>query len=114
MREVGPGLVEAIGLAGVYPRGRAGNPDDDGEWFVCDRMDTAPAQRALEFQNHSWPQMIDEVRSGIGPLRRLLRLSRPSVRRALARRSPYRGQAGTHASPWRTVQARWPGAAPDG
>ncbi|MBX7454000.1 NAD(P)-dependent oxidoreductase [Mycolicibacterium sp. 3033] len=111
--DVGAGLVGALGLAGVYPRGRPGDPNDDDEWFVCDWMDTAPAQRALGFQNHTWPAMIDEARSRIGAWRHLLRLTRPVVRRALRRRSPYRGQPGTYASPWRTVRARWPGAAPD-
>lgn len=108
--QVGPAMVNALGLADCYPKGRKGDPDDESAWFVCDWMDTARAQQMLSFQNHSWPQMLDEIRRKIGPLRHLLRVFAPVVRVVLARRGPYRGLPGVYADPWGQVRRRWPGA----
>lgn len=111
--DVGPALVAAVGLEGVYPRGRVGDPDDDDEWFVCDWMDTTPAQRALQYQNHSWPEMLDEIRGRTKWLRYPLRASAPFLRPVIARRSPYYSAPGRFAKPWRTLSARWPECIPD-
>jgi hypothetical protein len=111
--EVGPALVAAIGLSGAYPPGRIGDPDNDDEWFVCDWMDTEPAQRALQFQNHSWPQMSQEIRDSVGVLRYSLRLTAPLVRLFLTRRTPYRGAPGKYAEPWATGARKWPESVPD-
>ena len=40
-------LAAALGLPGVLPEGRPGDPDDDDGWFLTDWMDTARAQEAL-------------------------------------------------------------------
>ena len=111
--DVGPALVAAVGLSGVYPRGRVGDPDDNDEWFVCDWMDTAPAQEALQYQNHSWPQMLDEIHARTKWLRYPLRASVPFLRPLIARRSPYYRAPGRFATPWRIARARWPECAPD-
>jgi nucleoside-diphosphate-sugar epimerase len=108
--DLGPAMVAALGLDDCYPAGRPGDPADDSAWFVCDWMDTQRAQQTLSFQNHSWPQMLAEMRSKIGPFRHVLKLASPLVRMALARRSPYRGVPGTYADPWGQVGRRWPGA----
>lgn len=109
--QLGPAMVQALGLSDCYPDGRQGNPNDDSAWFVCDWMDTARAQEVLSFQNHSWPAMLAEIRRKAGPMRPLLRAVSPLVRVLLARRAPYRGRPGTHADPWGQVRRRWPGAA---
>ncbi|UXA20090.1 NAD(P)-dependent oxidoreductase [Mycobacterium sp. SMC-4] len=111
--EMGPALVAAMGLAGVYPEGRPGNPDDDFGWFVCDWMDTRRAQEVLGFQNHSWPQVLEEIRGSVGGWRYLLAAVAPIARKVLARRTPYRDSAPGYADPWSLFRARWPGATPD-
>jgi nucleoside-diphosphate-sugar epimerase len=111
--EVGPAIAAAMGLADCYPRGRTGDPNDDKAWFVCDWMDTARAQDALNFQHHSWPAMLDEIRDRVGWGRYLLAAVSPVARIALKQRMPYRGIPGEYADPWRLVMQRWPGAAPE-
>ena len=54
-KDVGPALAAALGLPGVLPEGRPGDPDNDDGWFLTDWMDTERAQQALGFQHHSWP-----------------------------------------------------------
>ena len=110
--DMGPAMVAAMGLRDCYPPGRPGDPDDDTAWFVCDWMDTARAQEALAFQNHSWPDMLHEIGARIGWWRYLLAAISPLVRVALRRRTPYRGLPGVYADPWNLVTRRWPGAAP--
>ena len=103
-RDVGSGLVGATGLAGAYPVGRPGDPERPDAWFVCDWMDTARAQASLEFQNHSWPDMLAQVRAKAGvwrfPLHVLAPVLVPVIRTVLHRRSPYRGRPGIFADPW--------------
>ena len=111
--DMGPAMVAAMGLRDCYPSGRTGDPENDAAWFVCDWMDTARAQEVLAFQNHSWPDMLDEISSGIGRWRYLLAAVSPLVRVALRRRMPYRGMPGIYADPWTLVRRRWPGAAPE-
>lgn len=108
--DMGPGIAAAMGLVDCYPRNRPGDPDNDSGWFVCDWMDTSRAQEVLGFQNHSWPSMLGEVRTRVGPLRYLLALLRPVIRAALKRRMPYRGMPGKYADPWALAFQRWPGA----
>ncbi|HKV19233.1 MAG TPA: NAD(P)-dependent oxidoreductase [Mycobacterium sp.] len=111
---LGPALTEAIGLSDCYPPGRPGDPDDDDTWFVCDWMDTARAQEALGFQNHSLPDMLVEVRARVGRWRVLFAAASPIARAMLKRRQPYRGHPGTYADPWGLVFQRWPEAAAEG
>ncbi|OBK71052.1 NAD(P)-dependent oxidoreductase [Mycobacterium sp. 1274761.0] len=111
--DMGPAIVAAMGLRDCYPAGRPGNPDDDAAWFVCDWMDTARAQEALAFQNHSWPDMLHEIGMRVGWWRYLFAAIAPAVRLMLRRRMPYRGLPGVYADPWNLVTRRWPGAAPE-
>ncbi len=111
--DMGPAMVAAIGLRDCYPPGRPGDPDDDTAWFVCDWMDTARAQEALAFQNHSWHDMLHEIAGRVGRWRYPLAAITPLVRVVLRRRTPYRGLPGVYADPWNLVRRRWPGAAPE-
>ena len=76
-KDVGPALAAALGLPGVLPEGRPGDPNDDDSWFLTDWMDTARAQEALAFQQHSWPAMLAEMSARMGWKRHPLRLVAP-------------------------------------
>ncbi len=105
-KDVGDALTAALGLPGVLPHGRPGNPNDDDGWFLTDWMDTARAQEALAFQHHSWPDMLAEISARMGWKRYALRLVAPLARAFLARRSAYRNASGIYADPWAAVSAR--------
>jgi nucleoside-diphosphate-sugar epimerase len=104
--EVGPALAAARGLPGVLPAGRPGNPDSDEDWFVTDWMDTARAQQALKFQQHSWPDMLAEMQERAGWKRHVMRLAVPVAREFLKRRAVYRDAPGQYADPWGVIRAR--------
>jgi nucleoside-diphosphate-sugar epimerase len=105
-KDVGAALTAALGLPGVLPKGRPGDPNDDDGWFLTDWMDTARAQEALEFQHHSWPDMLAQMSARMGWKRHLLRLVAPIARIFLARRAAYRDAPGTHADLWSVIAAR--------
>ncbi|RDH78465.1 NAD(P)-dependent oxidoreductase [Mycolicibacterium moriokaense] len=105
-QDVGAALAAALGLPGVLPEGRPGDPDDDDGWFLTDWMDTARAQEALGFQHHSWPDMLAEMSARMGWKRYLLRLVAPAARIFLARRAAYRDAPGTYADLWGAIAAR--------
>ncbi|MGH3677270.1 MAG: NAD-dependent epimerase/dehydratase family protein [Mycobacterium sp.] len=104
--DVGPALAAALGLPGVLPTGRPGDPDNDDGWFLTDWMDTARAQQALAFQHHSWPDMLAEIRERMGWKRYVLRPVAPLARMFLARRSAYRKAPGTYADLWGAIRSR--------
>lgn len=105
-RDVGSALAAALGLPGVLPEGRPGDPNDDDGWFLTDWMDTARAQQALKFQHHSWPAMLAEMSARMGWKRLPLRLVAPLARVFLARRAAYRNTPGTYADLWGAVASR--------
>jgi nucleoside-diphosphate-sugar epimerase len=105
-KDVGAALAAALGLPGVLPEGRPGDPNDDDGWFLTDWMDTARAQEALGFQHHSWPDMLSEMSARMGWKRHLLRLVAPVARVFLARRAAYRSAPGRYADLWGAVAAR--------
>ena len=74
--DIGPAMAAAMGLVGGLPTGLRGDPNDDGAWFNTDWMDTAPAQRVLHHQHHSWPEMLIETANKAGARRHLLRFGR--------------------------------------
>jgi nucleoside-diphosphate-sugar epimerase len=111
--EVGPALAAARGMAGVLPVGRAGNPDSDDGWFVTDWMDTARAQQALNFQHHSWPDMVAEMHANAGWKRYPLRVVAPFAHQFLKRQAAYRNTPGQYADPWRAIRSRFGEPAPD-
>jgi nucleoside-diphosphate-sugar epimerase len=105
-KDVGAALAAALGLPGVLPEGRPGDPDDDNGWFLTDWMDTARAQEALAFQHHSWPSMLAEMSEKMGWKRYPLRLVAPLARVFLARRAAYRGAPGMYADLWGAIAKR--------
>jgi nucleoside-diphosphate-sugar epimerase len=105
-RDLAPALTAALGLPGVVPEGRPGDPDDDDNWFLTDWMDTARAQEVLGFQRHSWPTVLRDMRAQIGWKRHLLRLVAPIARVVLARRAAYRGEPGRYADPWTAIASK--------
>src|SRR6476620_6095278 len=105
-KDVGAALAAALGLPGVLPEGRPGDPDDDDSWFLTDWMDTARAQEALGFQHHSWPSMLAEMSEKMGWKRYPLRLVAPLARVFLARRAAYRDAPGIYADVWGAIAKR--------
>jgi D-erythronate 2-dehydrogenase len=102
--DVGKALAAARGLTDVLPTGRPGDPDSDADWFVTDWMDTARSQQLLSFQQHSWPDMLAEMRAAAGWQRYVMRLVAPLVRVVLKRRAAYRNAPGRYADPWRAIR----------
>ncbi|MBF4162241.1 NAD-dependent epimerase/dehydratase family protein [Nocardioides acrostichi] len=106
--DISHALAGAMGLEDGIPPGRPGNPDDDTAWFATDWMDTDRAQEVLDFQRITWPALLEEVRTASGWMFYGYRVAAPVVRIGLARLSPYRGQPGEYADPWRVIAERWP------
>ena len=104
--EVTSGLVAALGIPGAIPQGRPGDPNSDDDWFVTDWMDTTRAQEALQFQNHSWPDLKAELAQKYRLLHYPGRLIAPLVRLFMARRSPYRNAPGQYADPWGAIRSK--------
>jgi hypothetical protein len=105
--DIAPALAAAMGLAGVLPRGLAGDPNDDSTWFATDWMDTARSQEVLDYQRHSWPDLLAEIAGRADRLRPLLRLAAPLARQILRRRSGYYGSGRVYADPWGAIEAKW-------
>ncbi|MFM9032918.1 MAG: NAD-dependent epimerase/dehydratase family protein [Mycobacterium sp.] len=104
---VGTATAAALGLAGVLPPGRPGDPGDDDAWFATDWMDTSAADAVLGHQHHSWPQLLAETGRNAGWRRYPLRLIAPLARQYLKRASPYYRRPGRYAEPWEAVRRRW-------
>lgn len=111
--EVGKALAAARGLTDVLPEGRPGDPDSDENWFITDWMDTTRAQQALSFQQHSWPDMLDEMRAGAGWRYYPMRLLAPLAWLLLKHRAAYRNAPGRYADPWGAIGARMGDPRPD-
>jgi hypothetical protein len=110
--ELTPAFTEALGLRGVLPVGRPGDPDNDSSWFHTDWMDCTRAQSLLSYQNHSWPDMMAELADRVGWKRIPLRLATPLARHYLRRSAPARLHSNGYADPWLAIQQMWgePGA----
>ncbi|OBF27563.1 oxidoreductase [Mycobacterium sp. ACS1612] len=111
--DVGSALSEARGIKGGLPKGRPGNPDNDDDWFVTEWMDTTRAQEALEFQHHSWPDMLAEMRANAGWTRYVLPFFAPLIRAVLQRRGAYWKQPGQYADPWGAIRRKLGEPGPD-
>ncbi|OBB82059.1 oxidoreductase [Mycobacterium colombiense] len=111
--DVGKALAAARGLVDVLPVGRPGDPDSDDDWFVTDWMDTVRAQQALQFQRHSWPDMVAEMRAAAGWRRYPMRLISPLARRFLKSRAAYRDTPGRYADPWGAIRTKLGEPRPD-
>jgi nucleoside-diphosphate-sugar epimerase len=104
--DVGPALAAALGVPGAVPPGRPGDPNSDENWFVTDWMDTTRAQEALQFQHHSWPDMLAELRAAAGWKRYPGRLIAPIARVIMKRRGAYWKAPGQYADPWGAIRAK--------
>jgi nucleoside-diphosphate-sugar epimerase len=104
--ELTAGLVAALGLPGAVAPGRPGDPNSDEDWFVTDWMDTTRAQEALQFQDHSFPDLTAELARRYRLLRYPGRVIAPLVRLFMTWRSPYRNAPGTYADPWGRIRAK--------
>jgi hypothetical protein len=104
--EVGKALAAARGLTNVLPGGRPGDPDSDADWFVTDWMDTTRSQRVLSFQQHSWPEMLAEMRAAAGWRCYAMRLAAPLAWVILNRRAAYRNAPGRYANPWGAIPTK--------
>jgi nucleoside-diphosphate-sugar epimerase len=112
--DVGPALAAAHGLKGGLPTGRPGNPDNDDDWFVTDWMDATRAQETLQFQHHSWDDMLAEMRANAGWTRHVLPFFAPLVRMILKRRGAYWKAPGQYADLWGAIRAKLGEPAPEG
>jgi nucleoside-diphosphate-sugar epimerase len=104
--DVGKAIAATRGMVNVLPRGRPGDPDSDEDWFVIDWMDTTHSHHGLQFQRHSWPDMLADMRAAAGWRRYPMRLISPIVRQLLKRRAAYRNSPGAYAAPWSAIRAR--------
>jgi len=111
--EVGPTLAAARGMTDVLPHGLTGNPDNDDDWFVTDWMDTSRAQQALGFQQHSWPDMVEEMHERAGRTSYLMRLLAPLVRTYVHRQGANYKSHAQYADPWSAVHAALGDPRPD-
>ena len=102
---------QLTGLRDVRRPPAAGDPGDEDGWFCVAWMDTTEAQRLLDFQRHSWPEMLREAREAVGWKRPFLRAGAPVARLWFSLTPPRRGRTGPHARVWVDVVDRWgPGA----
>jgi nucleoside-diphosphate-sugar epimerase len=105
-KDVGLALAAARGLSNVLPPGLPGDPDSDENWFITDWLDTDRAQEALSFQQHSWPEMLVEMRAAAGWKRHFMFLIAPVARQFLKRQAAYRDAPGRYADPWGAIRSR--------
>jgi nucleoside-diphosphate-sugar epimerase len=112
--DVAPSFAAALGLVDGLPAGLKGDPEDDDSWFNTDWMDTARAQKALDYQHHSWADMLIEASDKMGWKRGLLRAVSPIARVITTRRAAYYGSTQTYADPWTAIAEKWADPRPDG
>jgi hypothetical protein len=99
-------MASALGIPGAIPRGRPGDPNSDKDWFVTDWMDPTRAQEVLNFQHHSWSDMMAELSAKFWFMRYWGRLLAPIVREVMKRRSAYWKAPGQYADPWGAIRAK--------
>ena len=111
--QVGPTLATARGMTDVLPSGRVGDPHSEDEWYVTEWMDTARAQEALDFQHHSWQDMVVDMRDNAGWTRRLMRVIAPIARTYTKRKGAYLSADIEHACPWAAIRQELGEPGPD-
>jgi hypothetical protein len=60
----------------------------------------------LSFQQHSWPEMLVEMRAAAGWKRHFMFLIAPVARQFLKRQAAYRDAPGRYADPWGAIRSR--------
>ena len=63
--------------------------DNNDDWYYVNWIDTEESQRLLEYQEHSFDDFLEDLKSSIGWKRIFIRLSSRFVRRNLEKKSPY-------------------------
>lgn len=76
-------------------------------------MDASRSQQVLQFQGHSWPDMLAEMRAAAGWRRYPMRLVSPLARKFLKRLAAYRDSPGRYADPWGAIRAKLVEPRPD-
>jgi nucleoside-diphosphate-sugar epimerase len=112
--DITPAMAAAVGLVGGMPTGLKGNPDSADAWFSTDWMDTTRAQEVLDYQHHSWPDMLIEAADKAGLKRHLLRIAAPLTHEIFKRRAAYYGRTEPYADPWGAIAAKWADPRPEG
>jgi nucleoside-diphosphate-sugar epimerase len=112
--DIAPAMAAAVGLVGGMPTGLRGNPDSADAWFSTDWMDTTRAQEVLDYQHHSWPDMLIEAADKAGFKRHLLRIAAPLTHEIFKRRAAYYGRTEPYADPWGAITAKWADPRPEG
>ncbi|MDV3124236.1 NAD(P)-dependent oxidoreductase [Mycobacterium sp. 21AC1] len=110
---IGSAAAAAMGIKGGLPIGRPGNPVDDTAWFATDWMDTTRSQELLDFQRHSWPQVLADTRANAGWKRYPFGLAAPLIRRFLRSKSAYKDYPGHYADVWPAITRKWGDPSPD-
>jgi len=108
-----PAFTAAIGLERLLPTGLRGDPADDSAWFPTDWMDCTRAQSLLGYQQHSWPDLLTELREKAGWKRPLLRMAAPLARLYLGHNGGSQQLRGCYAQPWEMILSKWGEYAPD-
>ena len=85
--EVGLASAAAMGLGALMFTSRPGNPDNDGDWYPLDWMDTAVRSRCCPF--NGTPARIRMPRFAPESASRPLRAVAPVMGTLMRRRSPY-------------------------
>ncbi|WP_205877179.1 NAD-dependent epimerase/dehydratase family protein [Mycobacterium camsae] len=112
--DIASAMTAAQGMAGVMPRGRPGDPNSDDGWYPsADWMDVSEAQRVLNFQRHSWPDMLSEMRVQTGWQRYPRRVVVPLARQFIKRQAAYRNSPGQYADVWAALGRRFGNTAVD-
>lgn len=112
--DIAAAMAAAQGMPGLMPQGRPGDPNDDAGWFPnADWMDVVAVQKALQFQHHSWPDMLAEMRAQTGWKRYPRRLVVPLARQFIKRQAAYRKSPGEYADAWTALGARFGSTALD-
>jgi nucleoside-diphosphate-sugar epimerase len=111
--DVAPAFAAAMGLVDALPTGLKGDPAVDDSWFNTDWMDTTRAQEALDYQHHSWADMLIEASNKMGWMRGLLRVVSPLARAITTRKAAYYGSDKAYADPWAAIAAKWADPRPD-
>ena len=70
-------------------------------------METTRSQEVLDYQRHSWPDLLTEIAGRAGRLRPLMHVAAPLARQILRRRSGYYGSGRAYADPWGAIEAKW-------
>lgn len=99
----------ARGLSGLSKalQCRPGDPESDHDWFLNCWMDVTRAQELLQFQQHSWPDMLAEMRANAGWKLPATRLAAPLTRAMVKRQAAYRNWPGVYAQPWEVLRRRY-------